>query len=139
MLRPTRTVLFVFALSLSVRVASAKAEEDDDDNFRADVCACEDAVAHLASCCPDFHAGDVRCVYSRHRSNGCDVYTKYEEDPAIPLDQAECVLALDCGAVRERGICGRAQRLVPERSSSYYELGSSKGGTSSHNEESLCR
>lgn len=139
MLRPTRAALVALSFSLTVRVASASSS-DDDDNFRADVFACEDAVSYLASCCPGFSPGNVRCVHSRHTSSGCDVYTKYVEDPAIPPDQAECVLALDCGAVREQGICDRAMRLVPERSSTYYEMGSSKGpATRSHNAEALCR
>lgn len=138
--RPTRTTLVALALSLglSVRIASAAVEEDDD-NFRTDVFACEDAVAHLASCCPEFRPGAVRCVYSRHTTSGCDTYTTFREDPAIPLDQAECVLALDCGMLRERGVCERARRLVPERSWARHEMGSVEDGAASHNEEALCR
>ena len=137
-MRP-RFLLFLLAfVSLSTRTARAN-EDEDDDNFRPDVFACEDAVSHLAACCPQFRARAVRCVYTRHTESGCDAYTTFREDPAIPIDQAECVLALDCGALRERGVCDRARRLVPERDAAHYEMGIPTDGTTSRNTEALCR
>jgi hypothetical protein len=121
-------------------VASAADTQEDDeaDNFREDVFACEEAVAHLEACCAALDGEAIRCVHDRHRSDGCDTYTKYHEDPAISFGEADCVLSMACAQIRERGICERAARMQPERSSTYHDVGHDDQPVTHGNAEPLC-
>lgn len=123
-------------LTLGARIASADEEAGD---FREDVFACEEAVAHLASCCPSLAPNEVRCLYRRDRTDGCDYAHYYEEDPGIGADEAECLLALDCGTIRERGICERAHEIKSRTSERTTEMGSTRGESSSPRSELLCK
>jgi hypothetical protein len=55
---------------------------------------CEQAVAHLAGCCPSFVRSSVNCQYE-----GCTIR------PDLEISESECIVALDCDAVIERGLC----------------------------------
>lgn len=132
---PFRFPLLII-LTLTARVASAA---DDTDNFREDVFACEEAVAYLGACCPDFVPATARCVFDHHEDHGCDESTRYAENPAVSLDEAHCVLAKDCDSLRAAGVCDRAKRMQPERSITYTEMGSTKGTTTEGNTEALCQ
>jgi hypothetical protein len=136
-MRPLRFPFFIL-ITLSAGAAGAVEREDDTDNFREDVFACEEAVAHLASCCPDFIATNARCVYDHHSTDGCDSYTKIHEDPAISLTEAECVLDMDCGTIRQRGICERAAAMRPERSSTRHEVGHDEPSKTEGNVDPVC-
>jgi hypothetical protein len=56
---------------------------------------CEQAVAHLADCCPDFDARGYIC------SNGCN----YPSGPDIHTDAAECIVGASCDELVKSGAC----------------------------------
>jgi hypothetical protein len=133
-MRPLRFPFFIL-ITLTARIATA----DDTDNFREDVFACEEAVAHIASCCPQFEPEQAHCVYRRERTGSCGVYTEIEEDPGVALAEADCLLELDCGALRERGICERALSIRSRTSWESIEHGSHRSNGGTARSELLCR
>lgn len=140
-MRPLRFPFFIL-VTLTARISSAY--EDDTDNFRADVFACEEAVGHLAACCPRFVPAEARCIHHREETGSCSSYHYYEEDPGIRQDEANCLLALDCAAIQERGICERALEMTSRvsqwstRTDDYYSPSSSPS-TRQEASERLCR
>lgn len=75
--------------------------------IREDELRCEEAVAHLVSCCPGFDAKRVDCYYVPHSCGSC-----VDAQPLIPIEQSRCIARLDCAAVRAAGICERAQNVA---------------------------
>jgi hypothetical protein len=134
-MRPLRFPFFIL-LTLTARIAAA---DEETDNFREDVFACEEAIAHIASCCPQFAPEQARCVYRRERTGSCGVYTDHEEDPGVAPDEAECLLDLDCGTMRERGVCERALSIRSRTSWAHLEHGSRRGTGGTARSELLCR
>lgn len=57
---------------------------------------CEQAVAHLKSCCPDFPVRSIRCNYSA----GCG-----EVHPLLRTDEAKCVQNTSCDVIIADGVC----------------------------------
>jgi hypothetical protein len=109
-------------LTLLVTGACHPDETSDTNNLRADVLYCEDALAYLSSCCPDFHADAVRChhyddVY-QHNDCGSYSYGHVEEEPALSLAESQCILAVSCAALPSSGMCARAQAALPYTESS---------------------
>jgi hypothetical protein len=60
---------------------------------------CEEAHAHLKSCCPGFHTDVDYC------DSGCG------SSPQLAVDQAKCILATSCADLQSKGICTRAAAL----------------------------
>jgi hypothetical protein len=77
------------------------------DHVGEDVLNCEEAVAHLAECCPKFDASLVRCVH--YESEGCDPDRSSNRYPALDVGQSRCVRAASCDVLRSNGVCARAQ------------------------------
>jgi hypothetical protein len=63
---------------------------------------CENAVAHLAQCCPGFDASTVQCTFS----GGCN--TSY---PALDPAQSDCIRGASCETLVAQGVCARAAQL----------------------------
>jgi hypothetical protein len=63
--------------------------------------ACEEAAAHLASCCPDFDPQQLDCTYSF----GCD---GSDPNPQFSREESECIQSLDCDELRDGGVCEQA-------------------------------
>lgn len=76
-----------------------------DSGISSDELSCELAVAHILSCCPEITAVPVRCVRS-----GCDGPLA----PGLDNDQATCLRALGCEALRGLGVCDLATWRTPE-------------------------
>ena len=78
--------------------------------FREDEVVCEEAVAHIADCCPDFdpQAGPegarVSCEYDE---SACDARL-----PDLSADESACIRELSCAELKERGICEYRARPV---------------------------
>lgn len=56
---------------------------EGDENFREDVIACENAVAHVAACCPGVAAPEQACVYHYLRETvdcGCTAGDSFHEE-----------------------------------------------------------
>lgn len=75
---------------------------------RRDELHCENAVAQLESCCPEFRPDAGYCEYAE----GCGVVY-----PTISEGDAECIVGLTCGEIVAGGICERAQTAVPRTDS----------------------
>ncbi len=70
--------------------------------IRHDEFDCENAVAHLAQCCPGFDARTVQCSYS----SGCSTYY-----PALDPAQSDCIRGASCETLVAEGVCERAAQL----------------------------
>src|SRR5687768_12438065 len=65
-------------------------------SIREDDLKCEEAVAHLAECCPGFKAQTIDCDYTP----GCyDTYAQFD----VPL--SDCIVAFKCEEIRMNGLC----------------------------------
>lgn len=73
--------------------------------LRQDELQCEEAVAKLLECCPDFRAEEIACNYS----DGCGS-TQY---PALSIETSECIRDMDCETIVARSVCVRAQMAQP--------------------------
>ena len=84
--------------------------DTDDNQFREDVISCEEAVAHLEECCPEFRASNVECRYYFRRDEGClgpDSTTRVVPD--IPLGESRCIRDETCDGLRSKGLCNYGQ------------------------------
>jgi len=104
--------------------------DDDHDQFRSDVLDCEEAVAHLESCCgPGFAVGRDACHYSFDHSTGCDTWTNTTVSPGLDSVQSACVRDRTCDVLVRDKVCDRAQGLTARTSS---QSGSNSGSSSSY-------
>src|SRR5262249_2143923 len=81
-------------LGLSTLIAGGGLRQDELD--------CEEAVAHLQECCPNFAGATLACEYS----DGCGV-----TEPALSIDESHCILARDCADVVASGLCEKTRDL----------------------------
>jgi hypothetical protein len=88
-----------FAAMALVGPACSGIREDEFD--------CESAVAHLADCCPGFHAALVYCTYQAPEGCSSGVY------PDLSLGQSACIRAESCEALVSSDVCARAEKLLP--------------------------
>ena len=76
------------------------------DGFREDEMDCEEAVAHLESCCGQMSVAPTACT---HESSGGLVTAT-----ALTADESRCILGESCDQLRANGasgICGRVSQL----------------------------
>jgi hypothetical protein len=74
--------------------------------FREDEVRCEDALAHLLECCPNFDRAPITCAY--HYTGGCGSSTTTY--PALSIRQSQCVESSSCTALRDDHVCEAAQQ-----------------------------
>jgi hypothetical protein len=67
------------------------------DGIREDELECEEAVAHLRSCCPGFDVHAFHCEYIA----GC-LYSTY---PDLDVGTSQCIRELDCDTVVASKLC----------------------------------
>jgi hypothetical protein len=72
-------------------------------DIRQDEFLCENAVAHLQRCCPDFTSSSIDCTYAP----GC-TSTVY---PELDATQSDCIMSESCGALLASGVCDRVAAL----------------------------
>ena len=65
---------------------------------------CEQAVSHLAECCPGFQTQRLVCA----TEGGCGSHTS----PSLDIGDSECLNRLDCNELRLGGYCVAAQSAV---------------------------
>jgi hypothetical protein len=102
--------------------------DPNTNEFREDVLWCEDAVARLASCCPQPGLGNIKCYYY---SSGCDSPSQVSLSPALSISESRCIRDLDCAALRDRGVCARAVPVEGFSSSTTTSTGGTTASTSS--------
>jgi hypothetical protein len=71
--------------------------------LRKDELDCEEAVAHLADCCPGFVSSALACRYEDH---GCGGVTH----PALDIGEAACIRDERCAQLVSDRVCARAQQ-----------------------------
>ncbi len=103
-----------FALGLMAAFAckgeGTKDDEEDDNQFREDVIQCEEAIARLERCCPDFEGSRVLCnYYYSYDTSACGPTTEQSVRPALSLPESQCVRDTSCDELVARGVCKRAE------------------------------
>lgn len=84
--------------------------EQDDNNFREDVIECEDALARLQRCCPDFDAKPVLCKFFYSKSSGCGSTTTNNVEPAFSTSESACIREMSCDELVAKKVCERGQK-----------------------------
>ncbi len=106
-----------FAFLLTTLTARA-ADREDDNNFQQDVIECEEALAKLDQCCPDFDSSRVLCNYYYAYSGGCGSSTEEKVSPAFSKEESTCIRNTDCNTLQTKNVCKRAQEAKPYSSKS---------------------
>ncbi len=101
-----------FAIFLTT-VRAWGADEEDDNNFQQDVIECEEALAKLDQCCPDFDSTRVLCNYYYAFSGGCGSSTTEKVSPAFNKEESNCIRDTDCNTLQTKNVCKRAQEAKP--------------------------
>jgi hypothetical protein len=84
--------------------------EEDDNEFRADVIECEDALARLQRCCPDFDAKPVLCKFFYSKSSGCGSIATSNVEPAFSTAESACIRNMSCDELVDKKVCARGQK-----------------------------
>jgi hypothetical protein len=84
---------FTLALFVGVLLACGIRQDEFD---------CENAVAHLAECCPGFSPTTIECTYSPYCT------TTY---PEIDIADSDCIRNESCEDLVGTGVCGRVEEL----------------------------
>jgi hypothetical protein len=106
-----RSSAFVVGGLITLLIACGGGEEDDDQ-FREDTLTCEEALAHLQECCPNFDPMAVACRYYFSSNEGCATSTENHEEPAFNLQESRCIRNTTCADLVGQGVCPRAQKAV---------------------------
>jgi hypothetical protein len=85
----------VAVLGLSALVADGGLRQDELD--------CEEAVAYLQGCCPDFAGATVACAHD----SGCGTTV----ETALSIDESQCIVAQSCNQIVASGICDKVKNL----------------------------
>jgi hypothetical protein len=72
------------------------------EGLREDELLCEEAAAHLQSCCPGFDVTSLSCSYT----SGCGSTTY----PALSIAASQCINGESCAALVSGNVCQRAQQ-----------------------------
>jgi hypothetical protein len=75
--------------------------------LREDELECEEAVAHLQKCCPDFHVPPDYCQYKS--GPACGETTL----PALSIRDSHCVQDKDCQGLADAYLCQEAAGREP--------------------------
>jgi hypothetical protein len=86
--------LLLGAAALSTLVADGGLRQDEID--------CEEAVAYLQGCCPDFGGATITCV----SESGCA-----PSQPALSVTDSQCIVARSCAEVIATGLCDATRNL----------------------------
>jgi hypothetical protein len=103
--------------------------EEDDNQFREDVIWCEDAVARLERCCPNFDARRVECNFYYSYNEGCGTATTRSIQPAYTKEESKCIRERSCEDLVGQGICVRAAEQGAARSSTVTTSSTSSSGS----------
>lgn len=102
-------LLAVALLGLSFRARAGS------NQMRSDVLDCEDALARLAKCCPDFEVNVVTCDYNFSEGCGSTSTTL----PALTRQESDCIRDTTCERLVASKVCERAQKA--RSTTTYYD------------------
>lgn len=92
------------ALVLTVVVVAAlSCASEGDEPFREDVVLCEEALAHVRTCCPGFDGTRLECTF--RAEHGCGSFARI----AFSKSESNCIRDTSCEDIVRMGICSRAQ------------------------------
>jgi hypothetical protein len=105
------------ALSLSITVCGNGVNDDEVE--------CEQAVAHLLDCCPNFSADSVNCVNTTNDGPGCLSFLVSVNDdvgpppgregqPDLTISESVCIEDMACADVRSSGLCEQIAAQVSD-------------------------
>lgn len=102
--------ILLVLLTFSFR-ARADTEEEDDNELREDVLLCEEALAHVSSCC-GFSPTTSACRYYHYEwyescgcSGGTGGFVRRDIWPSVTKEVARTMTATSCDAIREGASC----------------------------------
>ena len=74
---------------------------------------CENAVAHIARCCPGFDPGQISCI-DYHPGPGCfnSPCNGGDRNPDITAAQSQCLIGRGCDDLRAHGACDSFARAA---------------------------
>jgi hypothetical protein len=114
----SRKGLFRLAVALFLgcgKLACSEDPNDDANPFREDVVRCEDALAHLSTCCPDVKVPAGACTFSHYEQvcGGCSARKrgapgKRDVWPVLSVAESQAIENERCSAVD----CTKAAELV---------------------------
>jgi hypothetical protein len=116
-----RSSAFVVGGLITLVIACSDGKKEDDDQFREDTLTCEEALAHLLDCCPNFDPNAVACRYYYASDQGCSSSEVTRETPAFNLQESRCIRNKSCADLQQlhddaslgkTNICGRAAAAV---------------------------
>ncbi len=67
---------------------------------------CEQAVAHMVECCPDFDARTINC--SRSGCGGTSSYSGID----LSYARSSCILGASCEVLRKSGACEQPKKVI---------------------------
>lgn len=70
--------------------------------LREDEVQCEEAVAHMQSCCPGGFPEPQ--TYCRYTAGACN-----DSRPALSVEESQCIQKTDCATLVNSGVCERAK------------------------------
>ncbi len=106
-----RAFVVVALFSLVFPTLSARASSGRSD-FDETVLSCEEALAKLQRCCPDFDPMRVDCVDDKVDNTGCGFHTYGRVLPAYTQAESTCIREMPCDALVNKGVCKRAQAIM---------------------------
>ncbi len=95
--------------------ASTDVDEDDDNQFREDVVACEEAVAHAVTCCHFVVQGDACRYYEYSATDSCGCsggssgYDQKHVRPVVSAGEGHRIADLSCAVMSEVGPGGSTE------------------------------
>lgn len=97
------------------KLACSEDPNDDANPFREDVVRCEDALAHLSTCCPDVKVPAEACKFSHYKQvcGGCSARKRGDPEerdvwPVLSIAESQGIENERCSAVD----CTKATELV---------------------------
>lgn len=95
--------------------ASTDVDEDDDNQFREDVIACEEAVAHAARCCHFVVQGDACRFYEFAATDSCGCnggssgHDEKHVRPVVSAGEGHRIADLSCASMTVVGPAGSTE------------------------------
>jgi hypothetical protein len=128
---PAFGVLFGLAIALLLACRSDR-DEEDDNQFRTDVLWCEEALARLQSCCPNFDGRPLVCDYYYSFDEGCGTATTRRVEPVFTKEESRCIRDRTCDELVNNKVCEKAQAARAPNSNTSTPVSSSglTGGSS---------
>jgi hypothetical protein len=99
-------LLLVVSPAVTARGASNRTAFDER------VLSCEEALAKLERCCPDFPVRTITCVDDEYETQGCGIRDYGHQLPAYTLAESKCIRETSCENLLKSRVCDRAPTVT---------------------------